>query len=131
MFVAYGRRCLKSVSFLPGSFSLAFSSTRYTKINAKKRKFAAVEPGLVSPPSVVLSPEQLEKIARNKQAALEKRSSAQTPPGFGAGWRKSLSAEFGKPYFRNVSSPATIHTGDLQPASIVWVSYNRLLSCYS
>lgn len=69
----------------------------------KKRKIAAVddEPGSSSV-SATLSPEQLERISQNKKAALEKLSNSQTPSGFGESWRKGLSSEFGKPYFKQV-----------------------------
>ncbi|XP_034728376.1 uracil DNA glycosylase a [Etheostoma cragini] len=69
----------------------------------KKRKSSAVEPEASSLPLAPLSPEQLDRIARNKRAALEKlHSSAQTPPGLGGSWREGLSGEFGKPYFKKL-----------------------------
>ncbi|CAJ1068780.1 uracil DNA glycosylase a [Xyrichtys novacula] len=67
-----------------------------------KRKLSAVDTEPSSTPS--LSQEQLDRIAQNKRAALEKLASAQTPPGFGEGWRKELAAEFGKPYFKQLMS---------------------------
>lgn len=75
---------------------------QYTKILQKKPKSSAAEPELSRPSSAPLSPEQLDRIARNKKAALEKLASAQTPTGFGESWRRGLSAEFGKPYFKQV-----------------------------
>uniref|UniRef100_UPI0037E98A05 uracil-DNA glycosylase isoform X2 n=1 Tax=Semicossyphus pulcher TaxID=241346 RepID=UPI0037E98A05 len=72
--------------------------------NPKKQKSSASEPEPSSPPPTPLSPEQLDRIARNKKAALEKLASAQTPPGFGQSWRNGLSAEFKKPYFKQLMS---------------------------
>lgn len=116
----HSRRFLvKPVSCYPESLSLTFSSTRYTKIMPKKRKLAAVEdePGSSSvgaAGSAPLSPEQQERIAQNKKAALEKLSCGQTPCGFGQSWRKDLSVEFGKPYFKQlmafVSEERKCHT---------------------
>ncbi|XP_029999776.1 uracil-DNA glycosylase isoform X1 [Sphaeramia orbicularis] len=71
-------------------------------ITEKKPKYSAVEPELPSPPDAPLSAEQLDRIARNKKAAQEKLSLAQTPPGFGESWRTGLSKEFGKPYFKQL-----------------------------
>ncbi|KAM4745279.1 uracil-DNA glycosylase isoform 2-T2 [Anableps anableps] len=68
----------------------------------KKQKCGAVLPEPQSPPSSPLSPEQLDRIARNKRAALERLASAQSPPGFGESWRKELAAEFVKPYFKQL-----------------------------
>uniref|UniRef100_A0A3P8U3C0 Uracil-DNA glycosylase n=1 Tax=Amphiprion percula TaxID=161767 RepID=A0A3P8U3C0_AMPPE len=93
------RRFLKPVSvrLLP---ALCFA--QYTKIVQKKQKPCAGEPEPRSPPPAPLSPEQLDRIARNKRAALVRLSSAQTPPGLGESWRKGLSAEFSKPYFKQL-----------------------------
>ncbi|MEQ2242058.1 hypothetical protein ILYODFUR_031894 [Ilyodon furcidens] len=68
----------------------------------KKQKCAVVVPEPKCPPPGPLSPEQLDRIARNKRAALERLASAQTPPGFGESWRKELAAEFVKPYFKQL-----------------------------
>eukprot|EP00066_Takifugu_rubripes_P024775 XP_011614041.1 PREDICTED: uracil-DNA glycosylase [Takifugu rubripes] len=68
----------------------------------KKRKSPEPEPA--SPPAAPLSSEQLERIARNKRAALERLTSAQIPAGIGEGWRDKLSAEFGKPYFKQLTT---------------------------
>ncbi|KAK5604528.1 hypothetical protein CRENBAI_015864 [Crenichthys baileyi] len=68
----------------------------------KKQKCAVVAPEPECPPPGPLSPEQLDRIARNKRAALERLASAQTPPGFGESWRKELAAEFVKPYFKQL-----------------------------
>ncbi|CAL9708349.1 unnamed protein product [Knipowitschia caucasica] len=75
-----------------------------------KRKIASVEPETApaptthgsTAPGTALSPVQMARIARNKKAALEKLSSGLTPSGFGESWKNSLSAEFGKPYFRSL-----------------------------
>uniref|UniRef100_A0A087Y0J3 Uracil-DNA glycosylase n=1 Tax=Poecilia formosa TaxID=48698 RepID=A0A087Y0J3_POEFO len=74
----------------------------YTKILQKKQKCPSVLAEQQSPPPGPLSPEQLERMARNKRAALERLASAQTPPGFGESWRKELAAEFRKPYFKQL-----------------------------
>ncbi|CAG5923047.1 unnamed protein product [Menidia menidia] len=70
----------------------------------KQNLLAAVEPESASPNSAALSPQQLDRIARNKRAALEKLASAQTPTGFGESWRTELSPEFGKSYFKQLMS---------------------------
>lgn len=71
---------------------------QYTKV--KKLKLSG-NGTTESPPSPVC-PELLARIAKNKQAALEKLSASNTPDEFGESWRKSLVSEFGKPYFINV-----------------------------
>ncbi|XP_067862160.1 uncharacterized protein [Heptranchias perlo] len=50
-------------------------------------------------PSSPLSPEQLSRIERNKQAALLRLATRNVPEGFGESWRKELMMEFAKPYF--------------------------------
>lgn len=102
MFVLHCGRFLKPVSPPAARFLPALYFAQYTKIVQKKLKPSAVESEPTSPPLSPLSPEQLERIARNKRAALDKLTSAQTPPGFGESWRRGLSAEFGKPYFKQV-----------------------------
>ncbi|XP_028270487.1 uracil-DNA glycosylase-like isoform X1 [Parambassis ranga] len=102
MFAPCSRRFLPSVSLSVANFLPAMCSSQYTKIIQKKQKTSAVQPEQPSPSPVLLSPEQLEKIARNKRAALERLASAQTPPGFGESWMQGLSAEFGKPYFKQL-----------------------------
>ncbi|KAM3868142.1 uracil-DNA glycosylase [Diretmus argenteus] len=57
-----------------------------------------------SPPPAALTQEQLDRIAQNKKAALERRLSSQAPAGFGESWLKGLSSEFGKPYFKQLMS---------------------------
>uniref|UniRef100_A0A3Q3XBV4 Uracil-DNA glycosylase n=1 Tax=Mola mola TaxID=94237 RepID=A0A3Q3XBV4_MOLML len=68
----------------------------------KKPRSSTAKPEPTEPPPVPLSLEQLDRIARNKRAALERLASAQTPPGFGESWKEGLSAEFGKPYFKQL-----------------------------
>ncbi|XP_061585983.1 uracil DNA glycosylase a isoform X2 [Cololabis saira] len=68
----------------------------------KKQKSAAEEREPLSPPAAALSPEQLQRISRNKQAALQRLCSAQSPAGLGESWRKELATEFGKSYFKQV-----------------------------
>ncbi|KAJ0067426.1 hypothetical protein NL108_007892 [Boleophthalmus pectinirostris] len=97
-----GQKTINSF-FSPVSKKRTSKDLSATAEEAKEaRKFVATEsePALSSSPGPVLSPEQLERIARNKKAALEKRSSGVS--GFGESWRKSLSAEFGKPYFKQL-----------------------------
>ncbi|XP_028680765.1 uracil DNA glycosylase a [Erpetoichthys calabaricus] len=50
----------------------------------------------ISPP---LSPEQLQRMEKNKRAALEKLASRGVPEGFGNGWKEELQPEFNKSYF--------------------------------
>lgn len=66
---------------------------------AKKAKAAGDETGKASP----LSPEQLERIRRNKEAARQRLAERNVPPGFGESWRRQLAGEFSKPYFVEVS----------------------------
>uniref|UniRef100_A0A3Q3WXI2 Uracil-DNA glycosylase n=1 Tax=Mola mola TaxID=94237 RepID=A0A3Q3WXI2_MOLML len=80
----------------------AFYFAQYTKIVQKKPRSSTAKPEPTEPPPVPLSLEQLDRIARNKRAALERLASAQTPPGFGESWKEGLSAEFGKPYFKQL-----------------------------
>ena len=70
----------------------------------KKLRSSTVQPEPTEPSAVPLSLEQLDRIARNKRAALERLASAQAPPGFGESWKEGLSAEFGKPYFKEVKA---------------------------
>ncbi|KAF1599229.1 Uracil-DNA glycosylase, partial [Eudyptes chrysolophus] len=62
---------------------------------AKRAKAAGDEAGKASP----LSPEQLERIRKNKEAALQRLAERNVPPGFGESWRRQLAGEFSKPYF--------------------------------
>ncbi|XP_029475193.1 uracil-DNA glycosylase isoform X2 [Rhinatrema bivittatum] len=59
----------------------------------------ASPPQIASPP---LSSEQLQRIQKNKQAALQKLAARSVPQGFGDGWKEELSTEFNKPYFRKL-----------------------------
>uniref|UniRef100_A0A8C6YCQ6 Uracil-DNA glycosylase n=1 Tax=Naja naja TaxID=35670 RepID=A0A8C6YCQ6_NAJNA len=52
--------------------------------------------------SLPLSPEQVERIRKNKEAALQKlaaRTASYIPAELGQSWRASLAGEFSKPYF--------------------------------
>ncbi|XP_035513527.1 uracil DNA glycosylase a isoform X1 [Morone saxatilis] len=98
-------RFLKPLQPAAARLSPALCFAQYTKIVQKKQKSSAPEgDGPPQPGSPPLSPDQLERIARNKRAALERLAAAQTPPGFGESWRNGLSAEFGKPYFKQLMS---------------------------
>lgn len=82
--------------------------TKYTKIiQVKKQKTESADP--VSSSS--LSPEQLERIARNKQAALERLAAHSAPDGVGESWQRALSKEFSKSYFKEVSSSSVFTWG--------------------
>ncbi|KAK1160115.1 uracil-DNA glycosylase-like isoform X1 [Acipenser oxyrinchus oxyrinchus] len=70
--------------------------TDYAKVTPVKKLKPEENEAPLSPP---LSPEQLDRIERNKRAALERLAARNVPEGFGVSWRKALSAEFGKPYF--------------------------------
>lgn len=67
---------------------------------AKKARVGADEQA--APPSSPLSAEQLDRIQRNKAAALLRLAARNVPPGFGESWKRQLSGEFGKPYFVKV-----------------------------
>ncbi|CAM5162341.1 unnamed protein product [Eretmochelys imbricata] len=71
---------------------------------AKKQKPVEDESGKASPCSPPLSPEQLERIRRNKEAALQRLASRSVPAGFGEGWRRPLVGEFTKPYFSQLTA---------------------------
>ncbi|KFQ90526.1 Uracil-DNA glycosylase, partial [Nipponia nippon] len=75
---------------------------RFQVSAAKKAKATATgdEAGKASP----LSPEQLERIRKNKEAALQRLAERNVPPGFGESWRRQLAGEFSKPYFMEVSA---------------------------
>lgn len=80
------------------------SSTKYIKILSQEKKLKLERDDVTSP----LSPEQLERISKNKKAALERLAANQAEPnGIGESWMKALSAEFGKPYFKLVSNYLT------------------------
>ncbi|KAJ8379367.1 hypothetical protein SKAU_G00001450 [Synaphobranchus kaupii] len=64
----------------------------------KKLKPTSDETPTITP----LSPEQLDRIEKNKRAALEKLAARNVPDGFGESWRKGLNEEFGKPYFNRL-----------------------------
>lgn len=106
MFALPSQRCLLMFSASVTRVLPTLCFAQYTKIIQKKRKSPEPEPEPSSPPAAPLSSEQLERITRNKRAALERLTSAQTPAGMGEGWRDQLSAQFGKPYFKKVSDVA-------------------------
>uniref|UniRef100_A0A6I8NJW4 Uracil-DNA glycosylase n=2 Tax=Ornithorhynchus anatinus TaxID=9258 RepID=A0A6I8NJW4_ORNAN len=59
-------------------------------------KKAKEEVAAASPP---LSPDQLERIRRNKEAALLRLAARHAPGGLAEGWKRQLGTEFAKPYF--------------------------------
>lgn len=59
-------------------------------------------------PSPPLSPEQLDRIARNKQAAQERLAAHSAPEGMGESWRRALQKEFTKDYFKGVRRNCTV-----------------------
>ncbi|XP_060739553.1 uracil DNA glycosylase a isoform X1 [Tachysurus vachellii] len=72
-----------------------WNSSKYTKISSQGKKLKAGSEG-------PLSPEQLERIARNKAAALERLSSGRGAAGVGESWRRALGPEFNKQYFTSL-----------------------------
>nr|XP_028559696.1 uracil-DNA glycosylase isoform X3 [Podarcis muralis] len=69
---------------------------------ARGRKRRLPERSKAGAPSPPLSPEQLERIRRNKEAALQRlasRLSSLAPPEVAPDWRLALAGEFAKPYF--------------------------------
>lgn len=79
-----------------------WNSTKYVKISPQGKKQKLESDAVTFSPS--LSPEQLERISRNKKAALERLAAHQAAPdGIGESWKKALTAEFGKNYFKSVS----------------------------
>lgn len=119
-FLGINKCSLHISSFMPVRLS-----SQYIKIIQKKPKIAAVDP---EPQSSPLSPEQLDKIARNKKAALEKLASGLTPQGFSESWRRELWSEFSKPYFKDVREPRVcMHCGFCCSAALLIVSY----ACHS
>ncbi|XP_056313078.1 uracil DNA glycosylase a isoform X1 [Danio aesculapii] len=79
-------------------YKRTWNSTKYTKISSQVKK-QKLESGNGAP----LSPEQLERIAKNKKAALERLQNA-APDGIGESWRKALNAEFERSYFKSLMS---------------------------
>ncbi|KAL0979331.1 hypothetical protein UPYG_G00183730 [Umbra pygmaea] len=69
----------------------------------KKLKPSGNESQVISS-TTALSPELLDRIEKNRKAALDKLSATKAPDGFGESWRKGLAPEFGKPYFKNLMS---------------------------
>ncbi|XP_061624336.1 uracil DNA glycosylase a isoform X6 [Phyllopteryx taeniolatus] len=82
--------------------SPALRFAQFSPTMQRKRKSSEVEAEPSGSRSAPLSQEQLDLIARNKKAALERLSSGRTPTGFGESWQKALAAEFGKPYFKQL-----------------------------
>uniref|UniRef100_A0A8C1XC04 Uracil-DNA glycosylase n=1 Tax=Cyprinus carpio TaxID=7962 RepID=A0A8C1XC04_CYPCA len=79
------------------------SSSKYIKILSQEKKLKLERNDVTS--SLSLSPEQLERISKNKKAALERFAANQAEPnGIGESWKKALNAEFGKPYFKLLMS---------------------------
>lgn len=68
----------------------------------KARSGAPEEPEPGRPTATPLSPEQLDRIERNKAAALLRLAARNVPPGLGESWKQQLRGEFGKPYFIKV-----------------------------
>ncbi|XP_051750989.1 uracil DNA glycosylase a isoform X1 [Ctenopharyngodon idella] len=80
-----------------------WNSTKYVKISPQGKKQKLESDAVTFSPS--LSPEQLERISRNKKAALERLAAHQAAPdGIGESWKKALTAEFGKNYFKSLMS---------------------------
>lgn len=97
--------CLRflNVQILGRAAKRSWNSTKYIKISPQGKK-QKLESDDVTCSSSSLSPEQLERINKNKKAALERLSEHKTAPdGIGESWKKALSAEFGKNYFKSVS----------------------------
>ncbi|XP_077062778.1 uracil-DNA glycosylase isoform X2 [Siphateles boraxobius] len=93
-----------NVQMLGRASKRSWNSTKYIKISpqGKKQKLDSDD---VTCSSSSLSPEQLERISKNKKAALERLSEHKTAPdGIGESWKKALSAEFGKNYFKSLMS---------------------------
>ncbi|XP_072735831.1 uracil-DNA glycosylase isoform X1 [Ciconia boyciana] len=80
---------------LPRPLCSLLFARRFQASAAKKAKAAGDEAGKASP----LSPEQLDRIRKNKEAALQRLAERNVPPGFGESWRQQLAGEFSKPYF--------------------------------
>ena len=96
-----GHRWISSNRILPAvliSQTIYFS--KFVKITPKKLKSSNAEQKSSSPQ---LSDEQLDRMAQNKKAALDKLRAKETPAGFGETWRRELAAEFEKPYFKQVT----------------------------
>lgn len=72
--------------------------TKYTKVSSLKKLKSTNHDAVPSP----LSSEQLDRIEKNKRAALERLCARNVPEGFEDSWRNALIAEFGKPYYIKV-----------------------------
>lgn len=111
----HGPRGLAGKLHAPGRVSLRFLTRRcgdpLQVSPAKKARAGQDEPSM--PPSSPLSPEQLDRIQRNKAAALLRLAARNVPVGFGDSWKKHLSGEFGKPYFIKVDMEVYLPQGKL------------------
>ncbi|KAK2845767.1 hypothetical protein Q7C36_010621 [Tachysurus vachellii] len=87
-----GQKSIKSF-FSPTSKKRALAELPEDVCDGKKLKAGSEGP---------LSPEQLERIARNKAAALERLSSGRGAAGVGESWRRALGPEFNKQYFTSL-----------------------------
>ncbi|XP_058631434.1 uracil DNA glycosylase a isoform X1 [Onychostoma macrolepis] len=96
--------CLRFLNVrLSGLAKRTRSSTKYIKLLSQEKKQKLERDDDTS--SLSLSPVQLERISKNKKAALERLAAHQAVPnGIGESWKKALNAEFGKPYFKSLMS---------------------------
>jgi len=97
--------CLRflNVQMLDRAAKRSWKSTKYIKISPQGKKLK-LEGDDVTRSSSSLSPEQLERINKSRKAALERLSEHKSAPdGIGESWKKALSAEFEKNYFKSVS----------------------------
>ncbi|KAG2470468.1 UNG glycosylase, partial [Polypterus senegalus] len=81
------------------TLSVSRCLSRYKILTPVKRRKVEENGTPISPP---LSPEQLQRMEKNKRAALEKLASRGVPEGFGSSWKEELLPEFNKPYFTKV-----------------------------
>ncbi|XP_051888209.1 uracil DNA glycosylase a [Pristis pectinata] len=72
---------------------------KWTPVKKLKVGLEEEEHSQPAKPRSPLSPQQLSRIERNKQAALQRLAARNAPPGLGESWKKELLAEFSKPYF--------------------------------
>ncbi|CAI9553605.1 unnamed protein product [Staurois parvus] len=71
-------------------------SPQTTPVKKTRQEDEENQPQVTSSP---LSPEQLDRIQKNKAAALQKLAARYVPEGFGESWKQELLSEFAKPYF--------------------------------
>lgn len=72
------------------------------KSNEKMTKIVSPPPSSEHEEKLSLSPEQKERIEKNRQEAQMKLLSKKGPENFGLSWKKALVAEFDKEYFQKV-----------------------------